>query len=71
MRMKVATLSYNLPHSILEKTKVIQGIKLYVTGRNLLTFTKYPGVDPEPNSNLELGSYPNTKQIVGGLDVTF
>lgn len=71
MRMKVAVLSYNLPHSLLEKTKAIKDIKLYVTGRNLLTFTKYPGVDPEVNSNLELGAYPNTKQIVGGLDVTF
>lgn len=71
MRMKIATLSYNLPHSILDKTKVIKDVKLYVTGRNLLTFTKYPGVDPEVNSNLELGSYPNTKQIVGGLDITF
>jgi hypothetical protein len=70
-RMKYATIGYNLPKSVLQHTRVIKGIKLYVTGRNLLTFTKYPGVDPEVDSNLELGAYPNTKQYVGGLDVIF
>jgi TonB-linked SusC/RagA family outer membrane protein len=71
VRMKLLSVGYNLPKGLLQKTKVIKGIKVYVTGRNLLTFTKYPGVDPEVNSNLTLGSYPNTKQFVGGLDVQF
>jgi TonB-linked SusC/RagA family outer membrane protein len=70
VRMKLITLAYTLPQNLLGNTRAIKGIKLYVEGRNLLTFTKYPGVDPEVNSNLELGSYPNTKQITFGLNVT-
>lgn len=70
-RMKTATIGYSVPKSILQRTRVIKGIKVYVTGRNLLTFTKYPGADPEVDSNIALGNYPNTKQVVGGLDVIF
>lgn len=71
MRLKVLTLGYSLPKSLLRKTNVIKNVRAYVTGRNLLTFTKYKGVDPEVDSNLELGAYPNTKQYVAGLDFTF
>lgn len=71
IRLKTFTLGYTVPKSVLQKTKAIKGLKIYFTGRNLLTWTKYPGVDPEVNSNLELGTYPNTKQYVGGVDFTF
>jgi TonB-linked SusC/RagA family outer membrane protein len=71
IRLKTVTLSYNVPQRALQSTKVIKGISIVLTGRNLLTFTKYPGVDPEVNSNLELGSYPNTKQYAMGLNVQF
>jgi TonB-linked SusC/RagA family outer membrane protein len=71
MRMKALTLGYNLPGSILNKTNVIKAVRFYVTGRNLLTFTKYTGPDPEVDSNLTLGVNPNTKQVAVGLDVTF
>jgi len=71
MRMKAATVGYNLPSGILSKTRVIKGVKAYVTGRNLLTFTKYSGPDPEVDSNLTYGVNPNTKQIAFGLDLTF
>ena len=38
------TLGYNIS---IKNQKVIRGIRLYVTGQNLLTFTKYKGADPE------------------------
>ena len=41
------------------------------TGRNLLTFTKYDGIDPEVNSNLTYGRVGNTKQHLGGIEITF
>lgn len=71
LRMKGITLGYRLPSSILEKVGVIKGVNAYVTGRNLLTWTKYRGPDPEVDSNLALGTNPNTKQIAFGLDLTF
>jgi len=37
------TLGYNLP----VKTKYIHGIRVYLSGSNLKTFTKYTGIDPE------------------------
>lgn len=71
IRLKVLTVGYTLPKSLLQRTGVIKAIKIYATGRNLLTFTKYPGVDPEIDANLTLGAYPNSKQFVGGLDIQF
>ncbi len=70
IRLKNLTLSYTLPKSILQKTKLIEGTRIYVTARNLLTFTKYTGPDPEVDSNLTLGVNPNTKQITFGISLT-
>lgn len=70
LRMKGITLAYSLGDKILSRTNFFKGGRFYVTGRNLLTFTKYTGPDPEVNSNLTLGANPNTKQVVFGLDIT-
>ena len=48
-RLRYATLSYRIPKSILERSK-IKGLELYATGRNLILFTNYSGVDPEVSS---------------------
>jgi hypothetical protein len=42
-RLKNLTLSYDLNLKI----PVIQNSKIYVSGENLLTFTRYKGLDPE------------------------
>ena len=71
-RLKNITLSYTVPKSILEKTKIVSGAKIYVTGRNLLTFTGFEGYDPEVGySNGTKGLYPNSRQIVGGIEIQF
>ena len=49
----------------------MSGVRVYAIGRNLLTFTNYSGVDPEVDSNLTLGAYPNTKQYSVGIEITF
>jgi len=33
--------------------------------------TKYKGYDPEVDSNIQLGNYPNTKQYSFGVELTF
>lgn len=71
MRMKALTLGYSLSENVLNRINLVKGARLYVTGRNLLTFTKYTGPDPEVDSNLTLGVNPNTKQVAFGLDITF
>jgi hypothetical protein len=71
MRMKNLTVSYSLPKSWMRKTHFMNGCRIYFVGRNLLTFTKYKGYDPEVDSNVQLGNYPNTKQYSVGLELTF
>ncbi|MDZ4807089.1 MAG: SusC/RagA family TonB-linked outer membrane protein [Bacteroidota bacterium] len=71
MRMKNLTVGYSVPKKILSKTKFINGVRAYITGRNLLTFTGYSGPDPEVDTNVTLGANPNTKQFAFGLDFQF
>ncbi len=70
IRMKNITLSYSLPSEIVERVK-LKNVRLFTVGRNLLTFTDYLGVDPEIDSNIALGSNPNTKQISFGVEIKF
>jgi len=71
MRMKNITIGYSVSNKILSKTKFVKGARVYITGRNLLTFTGYTGPDPEVDTNVTLGANPNTKQIAFGLDLRF
>lgn len=72
LRLKNLSVSYSLPKKILEPTKILSGVKVYVTGRNLLTVTDFEGYDPEVGySNATSGMYPNSRQIVGGIEITF
>lgn len=71
MRLKSLVIGYEVPKAFLDRTKVIKGINISLTGRNLWTATKYSGPDPEVDSNLTLGVNPNTKQYVLGLGIQF
>lgn len=71
LRLKKLSLGYNLPQNWMKKTHLISNVNLYVTGRNLLTFTKYTGYDPEPDSNVIQFNYPNTREVLFGAEVTF
>ena len=72
VRLKGVTLSYTLGKQTLNKLGgVFTGVRIFATGRNLFTITKYTGWDPEQNSNLQLGVYPNSKQYSAGIEITF
>jgi len=67
IRMKNVEIGYSLP-SKLNKTLGIEGLRFYVNGQNVLTFSKQKLIDPE----LEQGtSYPLSRIITGGLTLTF
>lgn len=76
VRLKNISLSYNLPKSAL---KNLGTVGVFVSATNLLTFTKYKGIDPESTSNgsgdigqnIDYGSYPNAKTYTAGLSLTF
>jgi hypothetical protein len=74
VRLKNVTLGYTLP-----AFKGINRIRVYVSGNNLATITKYSGFDPEVNSyggnNTQVGIdnivYPMARTFLAGLQVTF
>jgi len=61
------------------KTKYLNSLRIYATGRNLHTFTSFTGGDPDliqvngltPGVNTSLNYYPSTLQLIFGLQVTF
>lgn len=72
LRLKNLQIGYSLPESLLAWSNgVLKGFRITVTGRNLLTFTKYSGIDPELNRNIALGVAGNSKQVLGGIEITF
>lgn len=71
MRMKNLTIGYHLPKHILGKQGIVSAAKVFFAGRNLLTFTKFRGIDPEVNRSVSFGANPNTKQFSLGVELTF
>ena len=71
LRLKSLIVSYTLPASWLGWQKAVKSVTLSFTGRNILTFTKYEGIDPEVDSNLTLGLPGNSKQFLGGIQIQF
>ena len=71
LRLKNLNLSYSLPSDLLKKTGFIRGLRLYVQGQNLLTFTNFSGLDPEGTRNIYAAQYPMSRQYTFGLDLLF
>lgn len=68
-KLRNLELGYNFPNKVLEKCKMT-GLRLYVMGTNLLTFTNAPGIDPETSEGNGL-AYPTTRIINIGATVKF
>ncbi|HYX09489.1 MAG TPA: SusC/RagA family TonB-linked outer membrane protein, partial [Bacteroidales bacterium] len=64
-RLSEITLSYSLPKTWM-KTAGLSNLRIYLTGNNLLTLTKYKGYDPESGD-----WYPSFKMYVVGINVSF
>lgn len=64
-RLSSATLAYTFPRKLINKI-YLDNLRIYFTGSNLFTATKYKGFDPE------IGDwYPNTRMYVVGLNISF
>ncbi|MEG1586571.1 MAG: SusC/RagA family TonB-linked outer membrane protein, partial [Bacteroidales bacterium] len=71
LRLKNVTIGYDLPSAWLKKTKVIERVRIYGQGQNLLTFTGFSGMDPESSLNIYAATYPLTRQFSLGVEVSF
>jgi hypothetical protein len=73
-RIKDVTFSYVVPQVLLDKAH-INGLTFYVSGRNLHTFTKWIGWDPENNYSTRgsgdwTNNYPTTRTFVFGANIS-
>ncbi|MBR5850408.1 MAG: TonB-dependent receptor [Alistipes sp.] len=71
LRLKNVMLSYSLPADWIKKSRVFSGARIYVQAQNLLTFSKFSGLDPEGTSNIYAAQYPMSRQFTAGLDLKF
>jgi hypothetical protein len=82
LRLKLIKLAYNVP---VQNLKWITRAQIYVSATNLLTATKYPGLDPEVNTTgtdsqnigdrlrvgIDESSYPSAKITSVGVNLGF
>ncbi len=71
LRLKNLMIGYSLPQNVVRKTRVFSGVRIYAQAQNLLTFTRFSGLDPEGSSNIYAAQYPMSRQFTFGLDLTF
>lgn len=71
LRLKNLMLSYSFPQSWLGETHFFSSARVYIQGQNLLTFTKFSGIDPESSSNIYKAQYPMSRQYTVGLELSF
>jgi len=78
LRLKNIVLGYTLPKEMVAKA-FLSSVRVYVSAQNLLTFTKYTGLDPELNTGgnlslvqgIELYAMPQPRMFTAGFNVTF
>ncbi len=77
LRLKDVSLSYEFPASMIRNLKIYRA-RLSLQATNLLTFTKYQGLDPESSSRSELMSagidntpYPLTRMYSASIQIGF
>lgn len=77
LRFRSATVSYSLGKGILDKIKLAD-LRIYVTGENFFTLTRYRGQDPEVNMSkgvfgiaLDNSKTPPTQRLTFGLSTRF
>ena len=69
-RLKNLQIGYTIPKQYAEKAH-IQRARVFVSGSNLLTFTKYSGFDPEVGSGVDYGNYPQSRTWTFGVNLNF
>lgn len=76
LRLRNVQIGYTLPSSLIKKM-MLQNVRIYLSGQNLLTISSYSGIDPEVGQSASLsrgidyGIYPQSRVITGGINVTF
>lgn len=85
VRLKNLQIGYTIPNKIVTKYG-IKSLRIYATGQNLWTYTKYTGLDPEMHisdnvkrdnyggdvaAGIDWGTYPSAKSYIIGVNLNF
>lgn len=78
VRLKSLALGYNVPTEVTQRIG-LRGLRVHVTGTNLITLTEYTGWDPEISSytgndaqfGTDFHGYPNSRVFTLGVNVSF
>lgn len=73
LRFKTIQFGYTFPKDVMDKVGISK-LRLYVTGENLITFTKYTGFDPEIGGDvfgIDRGYYPQARTGMLGINLQF
>jgi hypothetical protein len=70
LRLKNLNLSYTFTQNLI-KVDWLKELTVYFSGSNLITWTKYPGADPERAGSGRYAQFPQLKIFSGGLKITF
>lgn len=75
LRLKTVQLAYNIPYNFLKRYKV-RGVKFYVSAQNLVTWTRYSGLDPEVSTShsaltpgFDYSPYPKPRLVTVGINL--
>jgi hypothetical protein len=79
VKLREVTLTYNLPESYVTRIPGVKTARLSVSGRNLLTFSNYSGLDPEVSNfgnqaiarNIDVAPFPPSRSFWTSIDVGF
>lgn len=77
-KIKQIQLGYTIPKKVLDRMH-LGNVRVFASLDDFFTFTKYPGLDPETSLygtsasglGVDTGSYPVSKKVVFGLNLSF
>ena len=75
VKLQNAQIGYTFPEKTMAGTKAIKSLRIYASGQNLITISKYKGYDPDFISDglfsrgFDFGSFPNPRSILFGIQV--
>lgn len=71
LRLKNVELGYSFGTLLQRANWGVSNLRLYVSGQNLFTVTNYTGLDPETTDHIDRGTYPQSRAVLFGVNVTF
>ncbi|WP_461139824.1 SusC/RagA family TonB-linked outer membrane protein [Spirosoma pomorum] len=70
VRIQDVSLAYNFPSKLVSKVRATN-LRLFLSAKNLYTFTDWPGTDPESGGTTKSSFYPMPRSYTLGLNLGF